>query len=63
MYTVNGIPTAKVNVGSRSTPFEYAITLAPVLETVSVTTTSVQTDHKGQQEADIVSTEVLCRLP
>jgi hypothetical protein len=61
MYTANGIPMGKVNVGSRSTPFEYAITLLPVSETVSVTTTCPVLEEKDPKK--IQSTEVVCRLP
>jgi hypothetical protein len=63
MYTVNGIPIAKVDTGSRSTPFEYAITVTPVVETVSVTTASVKCDYNEANGRDASQMEVRCCLP
>ena len=63
MYTVNGVLNTKSTIGTRNSPFEYAITLAPVSETITVSlpSTSFGSEHEGQQS--VSESEVLCFLP
>jgi hypothetical protein len=63
MYSINGVPNGKVHVGSRSTPFEYAITLTPVAETITVTMTPTRVEKTQTATASQYDAEVLCRLP